>query len=446
MQEEHRDISEPEDVDKGKRDKYATVSVFKYGKSGWRAQFPYKDDSGKWRTKNRVLSAEGRDKGRSTKARDNAMREAEDLRKQMNAEERAASEAQPENRLTVSQCVSAYIDTLDIGRSTETSYRGMLKRHIAPRIGDMLLSDFTKGDAQAWVDWMGDNYARPVVANSLRLLRAALDYAADEEQGWVSRNVAKKAKQKKDESPEQDRPNALTDGEYARVLSVIDSALNANGGSGYGELPHMLAIKIALLSGLRRAEICALRWRCVDFNRGSVSVVMAIGQTDNGFYLKQPKSKSSRRTVECPEELMRDLKRRRAAMMEQCVSAGIPFDEDLYVVGGIDGQWMKPPRLDDHWRPLSKTLGIRGTQNKPVTFHCLRHTYATRLIQAGVDIATVADLMGHSKTSITLDRYTSTGSHAKRRAADVLGEASARTVAEYGGDNVVELDKTGTEG
>lgn len=429
-------------------EKYATVSVYKFGKNGWRAQFPYKVDEKTWKRITRVLKTEGRDTKNGHKARDAAMKEAEELRKQMNED---ALEP-PENRMTVGECVERYIDSCtDIHRSTESSYRGMLKRHIAPKIGDKRLSDFSEKDAQTWVDWMGKHYARSVVFNSLRLLRAALNYASEEAQGWVPRNVARAAKPRKSDVMEQDRPNALTDGEYARVLSVVNTALQEDNQRGYYDLPHMLAIKIALLSGMRRAEICALRWRCVDFKENYVSVELSIGQTDREFYLKEPKSKSSRRIIECPAELMADLKLRYAAMMEQYQSARLDTTDnpcsidDLYVIGGVDGSWMKPPRLDDHWRALSKTLALKGTQNKPVTFHCLRHTYATRLIQAGVDIGTIAALLGHSTPSITQDRYISTGSEAKRRAADLLGVVSAQTVAEYSGQKVLPMGKTGTE-
>lgn len=65
---------------------------------------------------------------------------------------------------------------------------------------------------------------------------------------------------------------------------------------------------------------------------------------------------------------------------------------------------------------------LRGTQNKPVTFHGLRHTYATLLIQNGMDITTVSSLMGHSKTSITLNRYASTRDQQKHAAAKRLGQ------------------------
>ena len=354
--------------------------------------------------------------------------------------------------MTVADCARAYLDSLtNIHRSTRASYSGLLARVIAPRIGSIPLSELSKQDVTNWAASIVEDYSRNTCNNAMRLLRAALDYARDEEQGWITRNAAARVKLPKAEGGEQDTPNALTNAEIARVAATVNSALYAdpeNQLEVFRKLPHMLAVKIALYTGLRRGEICALQWRDIDFEHRTVSVNRSIGIDGSEFYIKEPKSKSSRRTVECPPELMEDLKKRRAAMLEECAQAGIKLTPNHYVIGNVDGEYMKPPRIDDHWRAMVRALALVGTNpDKGMTFHCLRHTYATVMLQNRLtDLVTLSKMLGHSNPSITLNKYGSTDNEAKRLAADRLGAFVANKAAQHDvTKQILELGKTGTE-
>lgn len=420
----------------------------------WRAVFPYRADSEKWRRKSFTLSIQTASGKLTQKLNGELSREAESIRQKLNAEvARTAIEARvPDNNadapMTVSECVHLYIDSnVEIAKSTRSSYSGMLRRVIAPRIGDIPLSELTKSDCQKWANAIVKSYSRDTAANSLRLLKGALTYASDDEQDWCERNVAQSVKLPKPDVATRSIPNSLTHPERARLLSTVNAALTANEGIGYRDLPKMLSIKIALYTGMRRAEICALQWKNVDYASSSISIGQSIGNDGKRFYLKDPKTMSSIRTVECPAELMDDLKRREIAMKEQCVEAKVPFTRDMYVIGSIDGSWMKPARLDDNFRPFSKALNLKGTQDKPITFHCLRHTYATVLIQdMKVDVVTVAALLGHADPAMTLRRYASTGTDAKRGAADQLGQALKKCALQHSSAHrTIEFSKTGTD-
>lgn len=388
----------------------------------WRAIFTRRDANGKRQQKSVVLATEGHGRSRNGKPtkqmRQVAENEALRIFEQTNEEIMRSFEAH--TGITVYDCIDAYIDDCTIQRSTISSYRGMLKNAIGPTIGNIALEELTKDDCKKWVNDINAKYSRAYAANSLRLLKGALKYACDVDQQWIDRSVAANVKLPKADLCEQEKPNALTEGEAQRLLTIVNEALLSP--NGYRELPFMLAIKISLYTGLRRSEICALRWTDVDLDNGRVHVTQSIGYSDSKFYIKSPKSSSSYRWVDCPPQLVEDLARRKKAMEQWCEEASIKLTGDHYVIGFPDGSFLKPPRIDDHWRALSKNLMLRGTQNKPVPFHGLRHTYATLLIQNGVDITTVSSLMGHSKTSITLNRYASTGDQQKNAAAKRLGQ------------------------
>ena len=111
-------------------------------------------------------------------------------------------------------------------------------------------------------------------------------------------------------------------------------------------------------------------------------------------------------------------------MMEQCMEAGVPFSGDLYVVGSVDGSYAVPSLLSGAWRQLSSSLGLVGTQGRPVTFHDLRHSFATTAIAEGADVASVAAVLGHSNVAMTLNVYADADPEAKRAAMDRVSAAT----------------------
>ena len=399
-------------------EKYTTSSIYKFKADRWRAQFPYLEN-GVWHKKTQLLEHRGRDRGRSHRHHDAAMIEAETIRASLN--EAAAQEAaNPKaSSITVGELVSRYIeiDCADIARSTATGYRGMLRRNIAPYIGDIPLDDLTEEDVQKWVTSMASSYARSTTCNSLRLLRGSLKYGLRKK--WVTENVALWAKVPKNEDADYGRPNSLTNRERIRVLNTLNASI---------DIPAMLAAKIALYTGLRRGELCALKWKNVDFASSTIRVEAAIGHTDNEFYLKGPKSISSRRAIpNCPKDLMEDLTNRKENMKSECANLGVEFDEELFVLGYPDGSFLKPPRVNDAWRSLAKALKLHGILNRnTVTFHDLRHSFATYAVSNGIDPRTLASLMGHSKASMTLDRYASADPKATASAMKTLGRLYKR--------------------
>ena len=176
-----------------------------------------------------------------------------------------------------------------------------------------------------------------------------------------------------------------------------------------------------------------MQWGDVDLNAGTICVTRSIGTAEHGtYYLKEPKTAESMRTVSVPGELISDLSRRRGQMEAQCLAAGIGFREDFFVIGEISGSYMKPHELSIRWKNLANSLELVGTQGKRPSFHDLRHTYATTAIAAGIDVKTVSNALGHSNTAMTLNTYASEDPDAQRRAADTMGAAyeAARKAAQ----------------
>lgn len=158
---------------------------------------------------------------------------------------------------------------------------------------------------------------------------------------------------------------------------------------------------LAVMCGLRRGEILALRWRHVDLsdNRRMLSIVESAEQTKDGVRYKEPKAGRSR-TVALSSMMLAELKAHRVRQAEEQLRLGLRPGDDSFVIAQIDGRPLKPVSLTHEWtRLLAKTSLPR------IRFHDLRHTHATQMLAAGVHPKVASERLGHSTIGITLDLY-----------------------------------------
>lgn len=416
--------------------KFETVSLRKYGKEGWRAQFPYKDEAGNWKKLTRTLKTTGRDRGRSTTIRDAARIEAEAMRCKLNDEYRIERERKELGFVrgeTVSEYVAAYIDgrANHVERSTAAEYRRILSKLITPKLGAVELDALTPDAVQAWVNDLAREFAPVTVRKALVLLRSAMTQAVERDR--LTKNPTRTVKGPKLDSP---KPNALDERGRAKVAKFISIDPSSRTNLGFA---------LAFYLGLREGEVCGLRWRSVDLERRVLGIDETIGHEGSRWYSKEPKTDGSRRTLPIPDALIEPLRVRRAQMNEARMATGMEL-KDLYVVGLEDGSFMQPHYLSRKWRITADALDLTGTQGKRPTFHDLRHTFATAAIAHGVDVKTVSSLMGHANAAMTMNTYASADPDAKKRGANAVAEAIAKEVRKHEGDGeVLEIGKTGTE-
>ena len=148
-----------------------------------------------------------------------------------------------------------------------------------------------------------------------------------------------------------------------------------------------LAAEIALFTGLRRGEICGLRWEHVDLANRVIHVVQQLQETEVGLQPTDVKTKGSRRSVTIPDALYATLARIQP--------------KEGYVLHWPDGRPVRPD-----WLSKAFYREIRYVDGVPnLRFHDLRHIHATLLLQAGVHPKMASSRLGHSRTGITLDLY-----------------------------------------
>ncbi len=162
-----------------------------------------------------------------------------------------------------------------------------------------------------------------------------------------------------------------------------------------------LIVLTAIVTGMRRGEILALRWSDIDLERHVLSVLRTVDYIyPFGYVENEPKTKSGRRLIELPEFYITLLKQHKVKQTEQRLKVGEKWENRDLVFPGLTGGYMSPAHLDDDFAKLVQKAGL-----PPMPFHDLRHSAATILIGMGINPKVIQELLGHSDISITLGIY-----------------------------------------
>ena len=163
-------------------------------------------------------------------------------------------------------------------------------------------------------------------------------------------------------------------------------------------------ILMSLRMGLRIGEVCALQWRDVDRTAALLHVRHTISRVNlpdsavgSQLILSTPKTVTSTRTIPIPEALNRLL-----------LELGDHQESDFFLSSGSD--FLSPRTYEYRYHRILDTCGI-----KPVNYHALRHTFATRCVESGMDSKTLSELLGHADVSITLRVYVHSSMDRKRQ-------------------------------
>lgn len=186
-----------------------------------------------------------------------------------------------------------------------------------------------------------------------------------------------------------------------------------------GEAIYPLA-SLALATGMRRGELLALRWSDIDFERNSgnsLHVERSLEKTKAGLRFKAPKTKHGRRTITLPATIVADLRSHRTERQKQCLALGLGrLAPDALVFATIEGEPLDPDSVSKAFRRAAKAAG--GPAG--ITFHSLRHTHASQLIAAGIDVLTISRRLGHGSPAITLTVYGHLFANADDRSASII--------------------------
>lgn len=159
--------------------------------------------------------------------------------------------------------------------------------------------------------------------------------------------------------------------------------------------------QLAIFGGFRRGEILGLEWSDVDFDTNIVHIRRTVHYSKKlGYYDTEPKSKSSVRSLQLPENVIFTVRQLRNEQLSQRLKLGDRWHDTERLFTTWDGQQMHGA-TPFTW--LTKTC--KANDLPKVNLHSMRHLNASLLISSGVDVKTVQSVLGHSQASTTLDIY-----------------------------------------
>ena len=284
-----------------------------------------------------------------------------------------------------SELATVYIE--DHAKIKKRSWKNddyMVQTSLRPYFGEKLLAEITPLEIERWIRWrLEQDVTKTTVNRGLQVLKKMFNIAIGE--GFTTENPVRQVKL----FPEKDniKERILTEEEEPRLLEACVDYLRP-------------VVITALHTGMRRGEILALDWARVDLEKRLIKVTNT--KTDRP------------RWIEINATLLEVLRRQRIANPTSELVFASPRTGRL--LNGIRKAFVR----------ACKQAGIVGLR-----FHDLRHTFASRLIEKGVDIVTVKELLGHS-TIILTQRYTHSRNEQRRRAVEKLDEQPA-TVLSHGG-------------
>lgn len=314
-------------------------------------------------------------------------------------------------KLTVKQWCEMWLDEYNsnVKPTTIDRYRSDLQNHIIPTLGAVKLNALTPSAVQKFYNSL-QRAEKPLSPKTIKNIHGVLHQAMKQavRLGYARLNPTEVC--------------TLPRIEKAKISPLdtpdIKKLLDTLGADVYDTL-----LKVDIFTGLRESEILGLQWSCVDFGRGTITVEKQLSRprhTGEVYHFTSLKNDKARK-LHPAQYVMQLLKQQRRRQLEQRIQAGSLWDEcgipDL-VFTTETGKYLNYNVVQRH---LKKALHVAGLPDK--RFHDLRHTYAVASLQAGDDVKTVQENLGHHTAAFTLDQY--------GHVTETMQEASARRMERY---------------
>lgn len=274
-----------------------------------------------------------------------------------------------------------------VKKSTYYNYSYSVEKYLYPKFADQDITQIK--DYNDFIEKLTDTLAPKTVRDIIMKLKEIINFY--EEEHNTKLNIKKMSLPKMNKKEIQILSNK--EKQKLEKYCIEQNSLKS------------LGILICLNTGLRIGEVCALRWENIDFESKKIHIEKTIeriySKEENKtiVIIDTPKSITSVRTIPINSKLYNILKQIRGKSKKTD-----------FVLAGSSEHYVEPRNYQYHFKEILKRSKV-----KKYKFHTLRHTFATNCIEAGMDIKSLSEILGHADVSITLNIYVHSSDKAKRK-------------------------------
>lgn len=306
------------------------------------------------------------------------------------------------SQITLGEHMNLWLNSMQMSvkKSTYSNYDGLIRRHIDPVLGRIPLSKIDSETIQAYVNQKLQSGR--IDGKGCLCVKTVRDIAGILKRGLASAGITIHIKLPKYSLP---KLRVLTREEQMALIKTAKGAKNTTG----------LGVMISLFTGIRIGELCSLKWSDIAFDKGVIKINKTLqrihncgqdGKNKTVISIDTPKSECSVREIPLPSFLVCHM-----AQLKKHAQ-----DED-YILSG-NRQYVEPRLCQYRFKKFLKKAGIDD-----INYHALRHTFATRCVELGIDVKTISELLGHSNVNITLNRYVHPAFEVRKNCIETLVNA-----------------------
>ena len=331
---------------------------------------------------------------------------AEDLMVQILSDIKQGTYIEP-RKTTVSEWLDTWLKDykkMELRQTTWESYEYIIRMHINPEIGATNIQSLRPENLQKlYRDKVESGLSARTVRYIHQVMSSALKQAVKNQ--LILRNPADATVPPK---LEQKDVSAMNGEDLSKFLSTLDALTDKR------LIRSAPAFKVLLGTGLRRGELLGLRWRNVDFDNRTIEIEEGlVSVKDNLRSYQNPKTDQSKNIIPMSEYVAEVLQ---THWLEMSFEGNAEMDKPVFCTK--QGAPIIPKNFNRTYYSLRKKAGI----SEDINLHALRHTFATHLLEKGVSLKVIQELLRHTKISTTADIYTDVSRTVKKTEVDKLND------------------------